>query len=75
MKIAILIALILALSAVLADKADKHSEKANQPKENLGSIRNIEKPFRMAQINLIWNKSVNVSNCANLTNFVILQRN
>lgn len=60
MKLAILSVLTLMLMAS-ADKADKYSKKANQPKEDLGSIRNIEKPFRISQVNLIWSKAVHVS--------------
>ena len=60
--IIILISSIVLLNFVWADKADKYSKKANQPKEELGSIRNIEKPFRLNKLNIIWQKSVHVSN-------------
>lgn len=61
----ILIVLFITLiNYVFCDKpASKYSKKANIPEENnYGSdFRNLQKPFRMAKLNLVWSKAAHVS--------------
>lgn len=46
---------------------NKYSAKANKPKyvDSLQfptSLRDLDKPFRMAKLNILWTKAKNVSN-------------
>lgn len=46
---------------------NKYSAQANEPKHAdssplSASLRNLDKPFRMAKLNIVWIKAKNVSN-------------
>ncbi|KAL7041900.1 hypothetical protein ACKWTF_000945 [Chironomus riparius] len=55
-----LLFLISCIIAINADKHDKYSKKANyQESETYNSdFRNLQKPFRVAKLNLLWSKAV-----------------
>lgn len=65
------IILVLVILIECSSGANKYSEKANKPKaktdfsppQNIKALRELDKPFRMHKINLVWVKAVHVSIC------------
>lgn len=49
------IILLFFVSSALA--VNKYSAAANNAEANMPSLRTLEKPFRMAKLNLLWTKA------------------
>lgn len=68
-KIIIICLAISITSIVEAKKSNKYSKEANLEKESSSddydfrpiSLKHLDRPFRMAKLNLLWSKAVHVS--------------
>lgn len=54
-----LIILAITINLVINNvySANKYSKEANVQNDGLPSLRTLEKPFRMAKLNLLWTKA------------------
>ena len=68
-----IILLIFTLFSIVSPSlgANKYSKEANQPNSN-EDWKNLDKPFRLAKINLIWSKAQKVIQIVYFGKFITL---